>query len=59
MKKTTHYTNLVSEIHTKKSDRIIDTLSIICIGAGVVALLAVLYWLGAIADMFISLVDIT
>jgi len=44
--------------HTKKSDRTIDTLSLICIGAGVVALLAVLYWVGAIVDMFISLVDI-
>ena len=27
-------------------------------GAGAVALLAVLYWMGAIVDMFISLVDI-
>ena len=56
MKKTTHYTNLTSEIYSK--DRTIDTLSLICIGAGVVALLAVLYWLGAIVDMFISLVNI-
>ena len=56
MKNKTHFTNLTSEIYSK--DRTIDTLSLICIGAGVVALLAVLYWMGAIVDMFISLVDI-
>ena len=44
--------------HSKKSDRTIDTLSLICIGVGIVALLAVLYWLGVIVDMFIGLVDI-
>ena len=44
--------------HTKKLDSTVDTMSLICIGAGAVALLAVLYWMGAIVDMFISLVDI-
>ena len=56
MKNKTHFTNLTSEIYSK--DRTIDTLSLICIGAGAVALLAVLSWMGAIVDMFISLVDI-
>jgi len=39
--KQIHHTNLTSEIYSK--DRTIDTLSLICIGAGAVALLAVLY----------------
>ena len=56
MKNKTHFTNLTSEIYSK--DRTIDTLSLICIGAGAVSLLAVLYWMGAIVDMFISSVDI-
>ena len=56
MKNKTHFTNLTSEIYSK--DRTIDTLSLICIAAGAVSLLAVLYWMGAIVDMFISLVDI-
>ena len=56
--KQIHHTNLTSEIQTENTERTIDTLSLLCIGAGVVALLAVLYWLGAIVDMFIGLVDV-
>ena len=56
--KHTLYTHFTSEIQTENTDRTIDTLSLICIGVGIVALLAVLYWLGAIVDMFIGLVDI-